>query len=362
MRRGVPLRGHESTRCLRYPNQATFHPTKYLQGLARCIRSASGELFADTAVIERRGGRRRCCHQDRGDRPSARRDAVVATNSPINDRVALHSKQAPYRTYAMAFNCREAALPDALYWDTLDPYHYVRHNPGKDVDYLIVGGADHKSGEADDAEVRFEAIEAWIRNLVPALGRVTHRWSGQVLDTIDYSAFSGRNPGSKNVYVHTGNSGQGMTHGVVGSLIIARMIMQGESCGRSSTAGAQDRERDSALSSARTSPRSKIFAEYVAPGELGFVRRDRARPWRDRPRGLKKVAAYRDETGALHAHSAACTHLGCHVHWNSFERCWDCPCHGSQFAVDGAVLNGPAIHPLQQIEVEETASKSRRTG
>ena len=182
--------------------------------------------------------------------------AVVATNSPINDRVALHSKQAPYRTYAMALTLPRGELPDALYWDTLDPYHYVRLHPGKDTDHLIVGGADHKSGEADDAEIRYEALEAWIRNLVPALGGVTHRWSGQVLDTIDYSSFSGRNPGNENVYVHTGDSGQGITHGVVGSLIIASAIMQG----RDAVAGAvrtgpQDRERAQHASSARTSPR-----------------------------------------------------------------------------------------------------------
>ena len=158
---------------------------------------------------------------------------MIATNSPINDRVALHSKQAPYRTYAMALQLPAGELPDALFWDTLDPYHYVRQHPGKDYNYLIVGGADHKSGEADDAEVRYESARSMDPQSGAGCGDVTHRWSGQVLDTIDYSGFSGRNPGNKNVYVHTGDSGQGMTHGVVGSLIIARMIMQGEELWRS---------------------------------------------------------------------------------------------------------------------------------
>ena len=123
--------------------------------------------------------------------------AVFATNSPINDRVALHSKMAPYRTYAMAFTLPQGTLPDAFYWDMGDPYHYVRLNPGPGtVDYLIAGGGDHKSGEADDGDVRFEAIEAWIRQLVPQLGKEVTRWSGQVLDTIDYCGFIGLNPGS----------------------------------------------------------------------------------------------------------------------------------------------------------------------
>jgi glycine/D-amino acid oxidase-like deaminating enzyme/nitrite reductase/ring-hydroxylating ferredoxin subunit len=359
---GVPLRGHESTRSLCYPNQATFHPTKYLKGLARCIKERGGRLFADTAVMsveEEDGG---VVVKTEAGQTVRAKNAVVATNSPINDRVALHSKQAPYRTYAMALQLPRDRLPDALYWDTLDPYHYVRLQPGKELDYLIVGGADHKSGEADDAEIRYEAIEAWIRNLVPDLGGVTHRWSGQVLDTIDYSAFSGRNPGSKNVYVHTGDSGQGLTHGVVGSLIIARMIIQGEELWQELYG--PERKTASALSTfiSENATAIKNFAEYVAPGEVGSF--DEIKPGHGAivRSGLSKVAAYRDEAGLLHAHSAACTHLGCHLHWNSFERCWDCPCHGSQFDIDGAVLNGPAIYPLQQVEIEEAASKSRRTG
>jgi glycine/D-amino acid oxidase-like deaminating enzyme/nitrite reductase/ring-hydroxylating ferredoxin subunit len=350
---GIPLRGYEKTRCLRYPNQATFHPTKYLRGLARCIEARAGKLFADTAVM-------RVDEEDDGVVVWAEggvrvraQHAVIATNSPINDRVALHSRQAPYRTYAMALDLPRGKLPDALYWDTLDPYHYVRQHPGQAHDYLIVGGADHKSGEADDAEIRYEALEAWIRNLVPDLGSVTHRWSGQVLDTIDYSCFSGRNPGSKNVYVHTGDSGQGITHGVVGSLIIAAMIMQGRELWQELYG--PERKTVSAIGNfiSENVTAIKNFAEYVAPGEVGSF--DEIEPGKGAVvrHGLKKVAAYRDENGALHARSAACTHLGCHLHWNSFERCWDCPCHGSQFGIDGEVLNGPATEPLAEIAIRD---------
>ena len=101
----------------------------------------------------------------------------------------------------------------------------------------------------------------------------------------------------------------------------------------------------------------KNFAEYLMPGELksaeelepgqGGILRD----------GLKRIAACRDTNGALHIRSAVCTHLGCHVIWNSTEQCWDCPCHGSQFAPDGSVLNGPAMAPLA--EAEEPPVKRR---
>jgi two-component sensor histidine kinase/putative methionine-R-sulfoxide reductase with GAF domain len=134
----------------------------------------------------------------------------------------------PYRTYVLAMLVPRDTIEDALYWDTLDPYHYVRLTRGPDkTDYLLVGGTDHKSGEADDAEVRYEALEAWMRARLPKLGRTTHRWSGQVLDPIDYAAFSGRNPGNEHVFVHTGDSGQGLTHGVLGSLLISRLIASG---------------------------------------------------------------------------------------------------------------------------------------
>ena len=276
---------------------------------------------------------------------------MVATNSPIVDRFALHTKMAPYRTYAMAFDIARGALPDALYWDTLDPYHYLRLQPGEGrTDHVIVGGADHKSGEADDAALRFEALEAWTRNLIPKLGGETHRWSGQVLDTIDYAAFIGRNPGSDNVYVHTGDSGQGMTHGVAGAMLNAALILgiaakwkEVYEPSRKTPAAIGNFLRENVTA-------VKNFAEYLAPGQLSSL--DDLKPGRGAivRQGLSKIAAYRDTSGNLFARSAACTHIGCHLHWNSFETCWDCPCHGSHFAVDGTPLNAPAISPLAKAE------------
>jgi glycine/D-amino acid oxidase-like deaminating enzyme/nitrite reductase/ring-hydroxylating ferredoxin subunit len=351
---GVPLAHCDQQHVLRYPQQATFHPLKYLQGLAAAITARGGIFHAETIVqrIDEGVDGSVAVTTDGGTITS--KAAVVATNSPISDRFALHTKMAPYRTYAMAFSIPRGALPDALYWDTLDPYHYVRLQPGEGpTDHLIVGGADHKSGEADDAELRFEALEAWTRNLIPAARDVTHRWSGQVLDTIDYAAFIGRNPGNKNVYVHTGDSGQGMTHGVVGSLINAALVL------------GEDAPWQEVYEPTRKTPAAvgnflrenltavKNFTEYLAPGELGSF--DELEPRRGAVvrSGLTKIAAYRDKEGVLHARSAACTHVGCHLHWNSFETCWDCPCHGSQFGVDGIALNAPAVSPLAEVKLPE---------
>jgi glycine/D-amino acid oxidase-like deaminating enzyme/nitrite reductase/ring-hydroxylating ferredoxin subunit len=349
--KGVPFKGLGDVRCLRYANQATFHPLRYLRGLAAAIEKNGGRLYADTRVDEVTEDRNGVTVKTGNRHVVHGKYAVVATNSPINDRIAIHAKQAPYRTYAMALTIPKADIEDGLFWDTLDPYHYVRLQPGHgNFDYVIVGGADHKTGEADDAEARYTAIEAWMRNLLPQLGNVTHRWSGQVLDPIDYSGFIGLNPGNERTYIATGDSGQGMTHGVAGSLLISNLILQG----RAEWTELYDPRRKTLAAANNFISENltvlKNFAEYVAPGELSSL--DELKPGRGAivRQGLKKIAAYRDEKGKLYLRSAVCTHLGCHVHWNSLEVCWDCPCHGSQFAVDGTALNGPAIMPLAKVD------------
>ena len=189
---------------------------------------------------------------------------------------------------------------------------------------------------------------------------VTHRWSGQILDPIDYAAFIGRNPGNDHVFVHTGNSGQGLIHGVAGSLLLLRLIT-GEAC---PWASFYDPSRVT-LSAAKNFVAENVtavtnFAEYLAPGELKSV--DDLKPGKGAiiREGLRKIAAYRDEQGHVHRVSAACTHVGCHLHWNSFERCWDCPCHGSHFAVDGTALNAPAVGALAPISAEKTARRIKQ--
>jgi Rieske Fe-S protein len=178
-----------------------------------------------------------------------------------------------------------------------------------------------------------------------------------LLDTIDYAAFIGRDPGSANIYVHTGDSGQGMTHGVVGSLINSALILGGHA--RWAEVYDPARKTPSAIGNflKENVTAVKNFAEYLAPGELSSI--DDLKPGHGAiiRQGLSKMAAYRDERGALHLHSAACSHLGCHLHWNSFETSWDCPCHGSQFATDGSVLNAPAIAGLQKAAISKTGNQ-----
>jgi Rieske Fe-S protein len=190
---------------------------------------------------------------------------------------------------------------------------------------------------------------------VPQLGKEVSRWSGQVLDTIDYCGFIGRNPNSEHVYVATGDSGQGMTHGALAGLLIKELILTGKSPWQA----VYDPERKPPMGIVNYIKENvtaiKNFAEYLMPSEIDSV--DQLKPGEGGiiRNGMSKVAAFRTRDGKLHLCSAVCTHLGCHVHWNSTEQCWDCPCHGSHFAPDGAVLNGPALAPLARAELPAKA-------
>ena len=343
---GLPFDGLREVAALRYPGQATFHPAHYLKGLAAALAGEGVRFFAETAVATVEDDEGGITVKTLDGHTLRARMAVVATNSPINDFVAVHTKQAPYRTYAIALEIEGGILPDALYWDTLDPYHYVRLGRGEGSDVLIVGGEDHKSGEADDGAERFELLEDWARAHVPEAGRVTHRWSGQVLEPVDYAGFIGLNPGNRNVYVATGDSGQGMTHGVIAGLLIAELASAGAHRWRPLYEPSRKITRGLSEYVSENLTAAKNFAEYLARGEVSStreVKRGEGAILRD---GMHLLAAARDADGTLHQRSAACTHAGCVVHWNATERCWDCPCHGSQFAADGTVLNGPAVKPL----------------
>jgi glycine/D-amino acid oxidase-like deaminating enzyme/nitrite reductase/ring-hydroxylating ferredoxin subunit len=347
----APVPGRDTGRCLRFPDQARFHPLKYLDGLARAVLRRGGRIHTDTAVtaIDETPDAVTLALEN-GARLRAR-TCAVATNSPINDKVAIHTKQAPYRTYAIAGRVLRGSVPDALTYDTLDPYHYVRLQEADEAhDWLIVGGEDHKTGEAADMDERLSRLEAWTRERYASLGPVEHRWSGQVLEPTDSAAFIGRNPGNLNVFVATGDSGQGMTNAVASGLIISALA-EGR---QSSFAAAHDPQRVTLRAAGEFLKENLTVAanmsEHLTGGELSSLSDLAPGQGAVVRNGLSKVAAYRDEGGRLHLVSAVCTHAGCVVHWNPFERCWDCPCHGSHFAIDGTPLQGPAKAPLSRVE------------
>lgn len=347
----APIPGLDTGPCLRFPGQARFHPLKYLDGLVRCIRRNGGRLFADTPVVSvDEASGEVVVKTERGQTVRAGA-GVIATNSPINDWIAIHTKQAPYRTYVVTLRVPRGSATDALYWDTLDPYHYVRLQPAEDGagDWLIVGGEDHKSGQAEDFEERLAKLEEWARIHFPQAGEVAHRWSGQVMEPVDYAPYIGRNHGNAQIYVSTGDSGEGLTTGAVAGMLLRDLILGRENAWSQTYAPQRMTLRAAGEYIRENATMVANFSEYVTGGDVSSIDELELGRGAVVRRGTQKIAAYRDEGGRLYLRSAVCTHANCIVHWNAFEKCWDCPCHGSQFAVDGEPINGPAIYPLAEI-------------
>jgi glycine/D-amino acid oxidase-like deaminating enzyme/nitrite reductase/ring-hydroxylating ferredoxin subunit len=349
----APIPRFDTGPALRFPNQAQFHPVKYLAGVARAFTKLGGRIHTATHVESIAGGKHPSVKSSDGC--SVDCDAVcVCTNSPISDYVVTHVKQAPYRTFVIGARIAGGAVPVGLYWDTPSPYHYVRLMSGTDSgeDILIVGGEDHKTGQKDDAEARFKCLEEWARARFP-IGAVIYRWSGQVMEPADYLAFIGPNPdGAENVYLATGDSGNGMTHGTIAGLLLTDLVF-----GRPNPwAEIYDPKRVSAKSAPDLLKENfnvaVQYADWVKPGEASSA--DDIPPGEGAVlrRGMHRVAAYRDDDGNLHERSAVCTHLACIVRWNSTEKSWDCPCHGSRFDAFGSVVNGPALKALGPAEPE----------
>jgi glycine/D-amino acid oxidase-like deaminating enzyme/nitrite reductase/ring-hydroxylating ferredoxin subunit len=348
----APVELAPGTRALKFAGQGRFHPLKYCAGLCLAIQKLGGKLYVRTAYVS---------HEADGDGVAIRTDqgatiragaALFATNVPVNDRVKVHTKQVPMRTYVIAGRVPSGSVEDALVWDTALPYHYVRLQPaGEGEDWLITGGEDHRSGTSNDMEQRFSKLEDWARQRFPQLGKVEHRWSGQVMEPVDFLPYSGRD-GPDNVYIHSGDSGQGMTNGVAGALNFIALYRNDKARfaelfapGRKPKAGISLKEFASGQG-----PVMANLGEYLTPGEFDSI--DRIKPGEGAVlrRGAAKHAVFKGEDGTITERSAVCTHVGCIVHWNSFEKCWDCPCHGSQFLPDGSVINGPAITPLAEVK------------
>jgi glycine/D-amino acid oxidase-like deaminating enzyme/nitrite reductase/ring-hydroxylating ferredoxin subunit len=368
----IPIGKITRAGALRFPQQAQFHPLKYLNGLARVITDRGGRIFTGTRVTEVEEDDRVTVKTMNGQSVTAQA-AIVATNCPINDRVIIHSKQAPYATYVLAFRVKEKIEP-VLLWDTAQtaekekqmlgpiPYHYVRFARDNDGQVLIVGGEDHKTGQATDFEARLARLERWTREHFAFAGEITDHWSGQVMEPVDGVAYIGRNPGDKNVFVVTGDSGNGMTHGTIAGTLIADLI-----CGRESPwVKLYDPSRKTlqpAVVADYVAENANLVAQltdYVTSGDESGADKIRAGEGAILREGAKKIAAYRDEEGRLHKFSAVCPHLKCIVRWDGYEKTWDCPCHGSRFDALGHVLNGPAISDLEGISADKGADVASR--
>ena len=345
----VPLMGRAG---VRVDGQARLHPRRYLAGVARSLTDAGGRIFEHSDVTEFMDEPRRVkCNDYFVDCD----DVVIATHNPLVGLASaaaatlFQTKLALYTSYVIAGRITKGLVPDALFSDTGDPYDYLRIEPHRDHDLVIFGGEDHKTGQADDTNKCFDAVQRRLESLLPGV-EVTHHWSGQVIETPDGLPYLGRNRDHQ--YVATGFAGNGMTFGTLGAMIAVDGILGREN--------PWTELFDTSRKKVRGGARDYLFENKDYPY---YLIRDRfagpdGRSLRQVRRGEGKVldlkgqrvAAYRDSEGTTSLRSAVCTHMGCAVAWNTAERTWDCPCHGSRFKPTGEVISGPAEAPLNEAD------------
>jgi glycine/D-amino acid oxidase-like deaminating enzyme/nitrite reductase/ring-hydroxylating ferredoxin subunit len=347
---------------IRFAQQAKLHPFHYLSSLAKFITEGGDcAIFENSrvsdveddplAVVVDERLRVECEH------------IVIATHVPLVGHAGMlgamtfQSKLFPYMSYVLGAKAPPGTVPVGLYWDTTEPYYYLRVDAGGDHDYLIFGGCDVKTGQFDDASEPFARLRAKFERLVPR-ATVEHQWSGQVIETNDGLPYIGETASRQ--FAATGFAGNGFTFGTLGAMMACDWVLGREnpwselfSPDRKKLRGGtwdylqenidypyyMFRDRFSQAD-------GHVFGE-VAPGEGKLLDIDG-----------KRVACFRAEDGNLSAVSATCTHMGCFVTWNSAEQTWDCPCHGSRFSARGEVIAGPAETSLEPISTAEVSPAS----
>ncbi len=351
-------------KCLCFFNQAHFHPLKYLNGLVKAIEDKGGKIYTLThaSVINEKG-----ITTKEGFTVKAK-DIVVATNNPVNNFFVMSLKQYAYRTYVIGALIKKNLLPKALWWDTGDfnadpnvpPYHYICvHDYNEEYDLLLSGGEDHPTGVTTTTNVaeedRYKLVEDWTRKNFP-IGEITYRWSGQVMEPMDGIAFIGRNPKDHdNIYIVTGDSGNGMTHCSFAGLLISDLINKKENKWEEIYQPSRFTLKVSG------SVFKQVIYDFLSyfkqmPNFKGAEELASVKNGEGKIMGLleETVGVYRDNEGKLHIVSAQCTHVKCTLGWNNDELSWDCPCHGSRFTIEGKVINGPANADLPSYSEYET--------
>jgi glycine/D-amino acid oxidase-like deaminating enzyme/nitrite reductase/ring-hydroxylating ferredoxin subunit len=336
---------------LRVPQQARLHSLRYVRGLAREFCSRGGVIYERTLVRPPSGQGRRL--QTQQGAVTAARAVVLCTHSAFLGLSQFDMRIAPYQSYCIAVRVAEA-VPDALYWDDAEPYHYLRVASSADPHLLIVGGADHKTGQGGDERESMRKLEQYVRERF-SITQIENRWSAELFEPADGLPYIGAVPRTEGLHIGTGFSGTGLTFGTLAGRLLADLVL----------------DRSDPLAGILTPSRLKPLAAgpRLLSENLNVARRfvaDRVktpslRSFSDIEAGTGRLvryhgqplAVFRDDAGELHTLSPACTHSGCYVQWNEQERTWDCPCHGGRFSATGERLYGPPPQDLDAATPKE---------
>ncbi|WP_190131604.1 FAD-dependent oxidoreductase [Streptomyces mashuensis] len=340
---------------VRVEDQAQFHPRRYLLALAEDLVARGGAVYELTRVTGLDEGTPCRLTTENGAELVAR-DVVVATHYPVFDRALLFTRLSPRRELVVAGPLAADRDPGGMYITQENDTRSVRTAPGPDGRRLLIVTGEHFTPGTADVTERFGRLADWAGAHFPGL-EITHRWATQDNDSTDTVPLVGPfHAGSRHTYVATGFGGWGMSGGVMAGRLLADLITGL----RPAWADLYDPRRvGSALREAPAFLRHQATVaqhfvgdrlrvphvespEEVAPGTGAVVRM-----------GGRACAVHRAADGTVRRLSARCTHLGCLVAFNDAEQAWECPCHGSRFAVDGSVLQGPAVRPLEAWDAGE---------
>ena len=336
---------------VRFDDQAEFHAHKYLLALARSLADGGCRIFERSHAVQV-DTEDSCVVTTPGGRLTAGQ-VVVATHYPFLDRSLAFARTHPERSYAIV--CRIAdAPPEGMFISTDSPTRSIRAVSLEGEELLLVGGEGHRTGASDATRERYERLEAFAREHWEVRS-IDYRWSAQDNTTLDGLPYVGQlTPRADRVFMATGFAKWGMTGGTAAALLLADLLHGRESPWGALLnpnrlnlrASAPRLVKENAIAGLhffgdRITQRGRRPIEDLQPGEGDIVRLHG-----------DAVAGYRDDDGSLMAVSPTCTHLGCRVNWNSAERSWDCPCHGSRFTPAGDVLQGPAVHRLETKPLE----------
>ena len=327
---------------VRLADQLELHPVRYVRGLAAAIEGDGSVVLEGLRALGVDDGTP--CRVKTTGPTIAARHVVVATHYPLLDRGVFFARLEPMRSYCVAARVT-GAPPRVMAISAGSPTRSIRSHG----DLVIVGGEGHTAGAREATPERFAALEAFAREHWDVRD-VTHRWSAQ--DPVAYDSLpviGAYVPGSSRLSVASGFMKWGLTGGTFAAMILRDRIGGAEHPWAATFAPNRV--------SLRSAPKlaemnARVGVDFVgdrlrppAGGGEDEVPAGEARVLRD---GLGRKGVYRDEAGGLHAVSLRCTHLGCLLRFNSAETSWDCPCHGSRFDVDGRVLEGPAVDPLDR--------------
>ncbi|KAH0843184.1 gamma-glutamylputrescine oxidoreductase [Fonsecaea pedrosoi] len=345
--------------------QATFHPTKYLVGVLKWLKEQPNfQCYTHTRVtdcaesgihvplVDVHLGAKSVTVSTLNGHTVKCNHAVQATCVPLQ-KLSIVAEMEYNRTYCIAIRVPKGTIEDCLIYDSADAYKYTRMTECDEKDdYMVVGGCDHKVGQEDEWDARYQELETWARERFPNAGSVDYRWSGQIFEPVDHMAFIGKNEGSERIYVVTGDSGNGLTHGVLAGRLFADEIQGVDN----PWAKVYNPKRISSVAAKlpsmiehdvqiNTQYKRLLQADIQDVEDLGKDEGGVLNPKTSHPQ-----AVYKDKDGKVHRMSAVCPHLKGIVCWNNDEKSWDCPVHGSRFSPEGLQLIGPAKGGLQPFD------------